>query len=227
MKNILFSILLLAGISSSAQNWDFEKPDYDKIEKDIGEKKSKLYYPKLMERYQDADSTMTLEEKRHLYYGYVFQPGYSPYSNSAFADSLRLVLQKEKHSKEDLNNIIRFGDSVFVDFPFDLTTMSYQLYALDKKGDKEKFYSAIIRSQVVFDALMSSGDGTSKKNAFYVINTSHEYALLNYLGFRFRGTQSLIEHYDYLTLAENKYGLSGLYFDVSPCLNFMENLLKD
>ena len=66
-----------------------------------------------------------------------------------------------------------------------------------------------------------------KKEAFYVIYTSHEYDLLNILGFQFGGSQSLIEHYDYLTLAENEAKIEGLYFDVSPCLNSMSKMFKE
>jgi len=39
--------------------------------------------------------------------------------------------------------------------------------------------------------------------------------------------QSLIEHYDYLTVAKNDAKIEGLYFDVSPCLNSMSNMFKE
>ena len=101
------------------------------------------------------------------------------------------------------------------------------MYALEQIGDRRNFEKKIVQLDIIVDALMSSGDGISKETAFYVINTSHEYALLGILGFGFGGQQSLIEHYDYLTLAENKEGVKGLYFDVSPCLKSLSGLLDD
>ncbi len=225
-KITILSILLFMGISSYGQRRNFEKPDYKEIEKNIQKKDSKLFYPSLMERYQRGDSTLTLEEKRHLYYGYTFQPSYSPYEESDYADSLRVMMQKEDHSESALNKIIQFGDSVLAENPFDFSAIDGQLYALDKKQENERVNAKIIQFRTLLDALMSSGDGKSKRNSFYVIYTSHEYVLLEVLGFQFGGSQSLIEHYDYLELVENEAGIKGLYFDISPCLNALSKMFK-
>ena len=59
----------------------------------------------------------------------------------------------------------------------------------------------------------------SKEEAFYVIDVSHEYNILDMLGLPYGGSQHLTEHYDYLSLGENNANLEGLYFDVSRCLS--------
>ncbi|MBT0607268.1 DUF4919 domain-containing protein [Aequorivita echinoideorum] len=227
MKKIILASLILISFFSYSQDWDFEKPDYQKIEKNIKKKNSNLFYESLMERFQNADSTMTLEEKRHLYYGYTFDEKYSPYSRSEYGDSLRAVLQKEKLDSVDLKKVVDFTNKMLVDNPFDLNAINYQLYSLEQLGDKTTFNKKVTQFRTVVDVLMSSGNGKSKEDAFYVIYTSHEYALLNILGFEFGGSQSLIEHYDYLTLAENEANLEGLYFDVTPCLNSMSKMFKE
>ena len=227
MKPILIISFLLFSVSSFSQDWKFESPSYDQIEKNIKTKKSNLFYDTLMNRFQRVDSTMTLDEKRHLYYGYSFNEKYSPYSRSDFNDSLKIILQKESHDKIDLDRIIKFGDSILVSNPFDLSTINYQLYALEQNENKEGFGNKFIQLTIIIDAIISSGNGKNKKDAFYVIYTSNEYNLISILGFEFGGTQSLIEHYDYLTIAENDAGIEGLYFDVSPCLNSMAEMFKD
>ena len=225
-KIILVSFILISSLSYS-QDWDFEKPNYKKIEKNIKKKNSNLFYESLMNRFQNADSTMTLEEKRHLYYGYTFDENYSPYSHSDYGDSLRVVLQKEKLDSLDLIKVVDFTDKMLLDNPFDLNAINYQLYSLEQMGDKTTFNKKVTQLRNIVDALMSSGNGKNKKEAFYVIYTSHEYDLVNILGFQFGGSQSLIEHYDYLTLAENEAKIEGLYFDVSPCLNSMSKMFKE
>ncbi|PVW14261.1 DUF4919 domain-containing protein [Marixanthomonas spongiae] len=227
MKKIILVSFILISFLSYSQDWDFEKPNYKKIEKNIKNKKSNLFYESLMNRFQNADSTMTLEEKRHLYYGYTFDENYSPYSRSDYGDSLRVVLQKEKLDSLDLIKVVNFTDKMLLDNPFDLNAINYQLYSLEQMGDKTTFNKKVTQLRIIVDALMSSGNGKSKKEAFYVIYTSHEYDLLSILGFQFGGSQSLIEHYDYLTLAKNEAKLEGLYFDVSPCLNSMSKMLKE
>ncbi|PIE49142.1 MAG: hypothetical protein CSA39_04145 [Flavobacteriales bacterium] len=227
MKKIILITFILISYFSYSQDWDFEKPNYKKIEKNIKNKKSNLFYKSLMNRFQNADSTMTLEEKRHLYYGYTFDKNYSPYSRSNYGDSLRVVLEKEKLDSLDLIKVVDFTDKMLLDNPFDLNAINYQLYSLEQMGNKTTLNKKVTQFRTIIDALMSSGNGKSKKEAFYVIYTSHEYVLLNILGFQFGGTQSLIDHYDYLTLAENEAKMEGLYFDVSPCLNSMSKMFKE
>ncbi|WP_162051865.1 DUF4919 domain-containing protein [Pontibacter pamirensis] len=221
---ILFTLLSM--LSGYAQSFYFEKPDYKKIEKAIKVEGSNYYYSALMERYNRADTTMTLDEKRHLYYGYSFQPKYSPYDSPDFADSLRAVLQKDQHSDADLKRILKYGDLLLADNPFDLRAINYQLYALEKLEKQEAFRKRLNQMNITIEALLSSGDGLKKESAFYVIYTTHEYDLLNILGFQFGGQQSLIEHYDYLKVAENPSQVEGMYFDVSPCLNSLNKMFK-
>lgn len=169
---------------------------------------------------------MTLEAKRNLYYGYTFQDKYSPYSRSTYSDSLKVYLNKETLLKEDYDKIISLCDLVLLENPFDLRTINFKLYCFEKQENEADLKKNAIKMNMIIEALLSSGDGISKETAFYVINTSNEYDLLNIIGFKFGGEQSLIEHYDYLTLAENKYNIPGFYFDVSPCLNHLNEKYK-
>lgn len=214
---VLFSCSHLFG-----QNLKLEKPNYSKIEKAIKKDQSELYYPKLMQRFLDSDTNMSLEEKRHLYYGFSFQPGYAPYGHSDYEDSLNSFLQKGSPNEQEYEKMIRFADSALLYNPFNNRVINAQLVAYEKLGNSDSFDKKLNQMRIIFDALFSSGDGRSKKTAFYVIYTSHEYDLLNVLDFEFGGEQGLIEHYDYLKVAPNSYGIEGLYFDVSPCLNSLK-----
>ena len=78
MRTILLLLFILLSFASFAQDWEFERPDYKKIETNIKNDKSNLLYDLLMAKFQEGDSTMSLEEKRHLYYGYTFQKNITP-----------------------------------------------------------------------------------------------------------------------------------------------------
>ena len=226
MKHLFTIFLLFVGLFSFSQGWDFEKPNYKKIEKNIKKKRSNLYYKTLMSRYMSADTTMTLEEKRHLYYGYSFHKNYSPYSSSDYSDSLNDVLDKEEFNNVDQQKIIKFSDYILKENPFDLSAINHQLFALEQTGNKEEFNKKLIQFKIVLDALMSSGNGLNKNDAFYVIFTSHEYHLLSILGLEFGGEQNLIEDYDYLKVAPNEFNIEGLYFEISPCLGSLMDMFK-
>ena len=88
-----------------------------------------------MERFKNGDSTMTIDEKRHLYYGYTFEDSYSPYSRSKYGDSLREILKKSELNDKELNNMHKFTDSMLMEKPFNFDVMNYQLYVFDKKQD--------------------------------------------------------------------------------------------
>jgi hypothetical protein len=224
MQRYILIILLALCQLVYSQEITLAKPNYKKISKEIKSKKSGFYYPDLMQRYLNSDSTFTLEQKRHLYYGYTFQPEYSPYTVRPYQDSIRVINRKDTLVEADYRALLRFADTLLAIDPFNLRALNTRLFVYDHEGDDQDFLLTLPRMNAIFDAIMSSGDGTSKETAFYVINVSHEYDILGYIGFNFGGQQSLVEHYDYLTVKKNQYGLSGLYFDISPCLKHLNSV---
>lgn len=219
MKKIILLVLLFNCFTIFSQEFKFEAPDYKKIENTIKDKKSTLYYPKLQLKFKAADSTMTLEEKRHYYYGYTFQKEYAPYSKSKHSEKLEDFQKKENLTQKEYEKATELCNLILSENPFDIRTRNYKSYCLDKSERKKELENNILKTNIIFETILSSGDGVTKETAFYVINTSNEYALLNALGFEYGGNQSLIEHYDFLTLKENQYKIKGFYFDISPCLN--------
>lgn len=79
-------------------SWEttFNPPQYDSVAENIQKKESNCYYPVLWARYQQGDSTLTLEEKRHLYYGYVFDKKFSPYNPGGDTKKAYAILEKER-----------------------------------------------------------------------------------------------------------------------------------
>lgn len=202
-----------------AQYWEFEKPVYEKIQQAVMDEASSLHYDKLLRRFQDADTTLSLTEKRHLYYGFVFHPNYVPDSGVAFKDSLELILEKTEHHQTDLSLLVNYASKILKKHPFDLEVMNYQLYAFETLQDTARMKHVLAKMDMVFQAMLSSGDGATKASAFYVIDPAHEHQLIHILGMKFEGKQSLSTNYDYLELAANDIGLEGLYFEISPYLN--------
>ena len=54
-------------------------PDYERLSKLVNDPQGPYYYPDLVRRFAQADTTLTLEQMHCLYYGYVFQKDYDPY----------------------------------------------------------------------------------------------------------------------------------------------------
>src|ERR1700754_3390543 len=96
MKKLLTILAIFFNSSLYAQ--DFTPVDRTQVEKVVTDPNSENYYPKLLKRYQEFDSTLTLEHYRLLYYGFVFQEKYSGY-NDHKKKEIRDLFQKEDYKK--------------------------------------------------------------------------------------------------------------------------------
>lgn len=217
---ILFSLFTLPIFS---QNQDFVKPDYALIEKNVKDKDSPYHFKKLFSRYTKADTTMTLQEKRHLYYGYSFQDEYEPYERATPHKDLNEILAKEDLTKSDYEKILIHSANILKEYPFSVRMKEYRIFSYKELGMHKEAENETVQASMILDAILSTGDGTTKEKSFYVINTMNEYEIIYILGFEFDGQQELINHqYDYLTVSENSYNLKGLYFEVSRSLSTLK-----
>ncbi len=224
MKKVLF-ILFALSCAAWAQPKG-ERPDYGAIKKLIGDKKSENYFPKLMDRYTERDTTMTTENYRNLYYGFVFQKAYNPYGRSDKLDDLRQYDDLEKLDKGELKKVLSLTNDVLKDDPFDLNTMNMQAYVYHLSGDDATARKISTTIGKIFLTIMGSGDGKTCDTGFHVQSISHEYVVLHIIGLE-SASQSLVDHCDYLAFEKGKYNIDGLFFDVSKMQeSMMESLGK-
>lgn len=62
---LLFSILIISSIAYS-QTKQYEAPDYKMISKNIENRDSEFYYPKLMDKLKASDTLITEEQYNHF-----------------------------------------------------------------------------------------------------------------------------------------------------------------
>ena len=177
-----------------------EKPDFEYIRTVTLDPESKFYFPKLMEKYNRNDTTMTQEEYRNLYLGYIFQEDYDPYRTSPYAevtDSLRL---KQTHTRQEIDTIKKYAELTLRDNPFDLRQMSFLVHVLK---ERRKDMSAKIweyRLEHLLGAIKSTGTGEDQENAFFVIYPMHEYDMVELLGYEATDVDFIEPGYDYLSV---------------------------
>jgi hypothetical protein len=229
MKSLPVLILLcLLGTSLAfSQNSRHIAPDFEAIKAEIEDEESDMYYPVLLERFEDGDTSMTLDETRHFYFGYRFQEDYRPYGRPSKMDALMKVVKQKNHKKKHFKKIVSYASQVLKEEPLNINAMSYKLYALRKTNQPERYVQLFSQMRIVFDAISSTGDGLTKETAYHVVYVAHEYNMLDYLEYDFGGKQSLVYPCDLLNLAANDDGIEALYFDVSSCLSHLADLMKD
>lgn len=197
----------------------FVKPDYEQIKQNIENPQSDFYYSKLWDKFQQGDSTMTLEEKRYLYYGYVFNKNYSPYLSIPNAEQVNNILNKEEPTINEWEELVSLLNASLKIQPFSCRYLYYQSVAynaLNKHVDADRNMKKI---EYIIDALTSTGDGLSKETAIHVIAVSNEYDYLFMNNFSMNRQALINGGYDVLYLNPNEAGLEEIWFDVNQSLN--------
>ncbi|MFH6999534.1 DUF4919 domain-containing protein [Flavobacterium sp. FlaQc-57] len=216
-RKFLPLVLFLIGITVFAQETTFKILDYKAIEKEIKDKSSSYYYPKLMERLVSNDTLLNQDEYRHLYFGYVFQPKYSAFWTSPDDKKLREYYGKEKLEPTDCDEIIKLANHSLNDFPFDLRLLNFLGYVYHVKGNEELAQKTSFKFHNIINAILSSGDGKQCETGFHVLVVSHEYVVLNVFELETK-SQSLIGKCDYLSFEKGKYKVDGVYFNIEKML---------
>ena len=219
---LVFSCFAAAILAAPAK-LKTEKPDLDKIKADVLNPRSEFYYPKLEARYSRNDTTMTPEEFRHFYLGYMFQEDYDPYRESEFDKVLERYREMDasKYTPHQIDSIIVFSEKTLKDNPFDLRQMSVLVHASQEMGNAMKAKIWEYRLENILGAIKSTGSGEDIDNAFYVIYPMHEYNMIQLLGYEPTAVDFPADGIDYISVrpeANSKRKISkpveGFYFNV-------------
>lgn len=214
LKPFLFFSLIFISTFSFSQQKEYEAPNYKVIQKNIENKDSEFYYPKLMDKLKANDTLITNDQYRHLYFGYTFQKEYHPYKISENEKKLIPYFQSKDLKKSDYAEIIKISNASLKEFPLNLRVMNFLAYIYHLDGNETMAKKVSHNFYGLFGAIFSSGDGRDCKTGFHVIAVSHEYVVMNILQLE-TASQSLSGDCDYLSLEKDKYKLPGVYFNIT------------
>lgn len=191
--------------------------DFDSIGTAVNDPKSRYYYPRLLEKFLSNDTVLRHEDYRHLYYGYTYQEDYDPVrmSVSDYPENIRDLYYKKDFTRAECDTIIKYAELTLRDNIFDLNQMNFYIFALKKKAKNTLASIRQYKLNHLVAAILSSGNG-SKEKPWVVISVSHEYNLLNMLGFVATGHKDEGNNIDYILVEQkDKNSPEGFYFDVS------------
>ena len=216
---------------SISQYSEFLVPNYEWLGRTINDPSSPFYYPSLLKRFAEADTSLTIEEIHSLYYGYVLQKDYSPYLHLEEEDQAREILNQDKVTKKDAEKAIKLLDKAVEKAPMHLRLYMYLHYArtLVYGEDSKPVNDDAFRYVALISAIAASGDGSDYESAFHVAIVAHSYNFMNYYGFKPTG-QSLQsnkgQQFDVFPLEENEFDYDELYVNVTPCLAYLSKMFS-
>lgn len=229
-KTFLLIALFLTSATLFAQSF-FSKPDYYVIKERTKDKSAEMYYPKLLERYNNNDTTLDIKEYRMLYYGRFFnknvgKPLVSQFSKAS--EERREYMSKDSLTEEDYRAIVKLSDKILKEYPFNLRTLYSTFRVHMELGDTAAAEPYLQKTRNIVSTILSTGDGLSEETAFHVLEISDEYFVLNAIGYTSTGKQNLtLSKCDRLEVEENDNNVEALYFDVKQIFEGYKEMFKD
>jgi len=207
-------LLTLAGVSGQAQT-SFRTVDRKEVEQLVSDVSLRSFYPALLDRFNAFDSTLTPEDYRLIYYGFVFQPAYVWDADQRKGEMSRAM----QASQYDL--VVRMADSVLQINPISLAAHYFRAYAMMNINEKDSSYQKYIRRYSgLRDAILSSGDGLHCNTAFKTIFMEDEYEIMyNYFEVDSNLDPSVQYPCERFTVTPSgSYPHSEIFFDASEVL---------
>jgi hypothetical protein len=214
MKSLLLSgILYLIPFITQAQ---FILPDYGKIEKEIADKNSPYYYPGLLKRYVNNDTTLAIDDYTYLYYGKLFtkESDFPSENTSNLMTKRRALFEKDKPTTEEGKQIADITLKLLENDPVnmgEMATLVNYYYSINDTVQAKKYIHQV---RMLLAVVKLTGDGKSSKTAYHVSDVSDEYFMLSVLGYRLTSQSLTPEECDYIAVASNEDNVKGIYFDV-------------
>ncbi|MBR9859854.1 DUF4919 domain-containing protein [bacterium] len=227
MKAPLFIILALFLLVPDTKADTISNIDFTSIEAAISDSNGDFFYPKLMQKLRDRDTSISTEEYQHIYFGQVFQDNYAPYGIPENFEKIRKYWKKGK-----LKTVMELCREDFNSKPTDLRILDYMISSCMKwdMTDSLKIYRHFYHGMI--KAIIASGDGKSIETAMVVASPRDEYQVLYYWGLKSEG-QALIRGTDRLTISKDQPRIKGqkkikeLYFNIKyPFGSLIRGLIK-
>ena len=218
MKKIIAASALMTLMTASALAQEVQAPDYREIRIAIQNAKGPNYYPHLMRRYLENDTTLTMEQYRALYYGYTLQEDFVPYQqeHKALFDIRRKIVEA-KGSKTVCPEAIKVSKAALDNNPFDLMAISTMTFAYLQLNDTVSYQLWNDKQNSLLDAIVSSGDGEDIEGAIHVTDIEHEYEVLNRMGLQVESDSLCNDQVEYLKVKENAEDVRGVFFNFGAC----------
>lgn len=238
MKKIILALIifLVPHFLLAQEEFWVNPPDYTKIEKSVTSKKSPQYYPKLVKKFANCDTTLVPEDVVALYYGQAYQKGFSALGHLVLGlDTIRNMLRGDTLTPGDVKKIVDLANEEISEAPADPRLYYYkfiaQNYSVKMHGaDSNEATKSYIQFMALTNTIVNSGDGKSMNHAMHVINVSDEYFIMNMIGVDPKSQHLIFDeghYYDMFLLDTNDLALDTLWFNIDIHFSMLNKTFSD
>ena len=180
---------------------------------------SPYYYTNLMLKYRNGTAPLSDLEYYYLYYGYMYDENYRPFSENEALDKMLLVMagiNPDAPTVMQLESLIENGAAAMEVDPFNpkvLNMMAYAYGALGDKSREELYYNHL---NGILSTIESTGTGLKEEERWHVLMFSHAYDLLASKGYAYSEIRIISREAMFIPIAQRpKERIKGFYFDYS------------
>jgi hypothetical protein len=212
MRNLFFISAILFPLVLSAR--EYRTPDNDSILARIDDPASSSYYPLLMGRYMNGERELSADDYYHLYYGYAFQPQYSPLDPLPGMDEILTVLDRSiEPDSAGCAAIVANGKKVLRKDPFNPQALNLMAYAYTILGDTVSARTNAIRVERILRTIRDSGSGVKASSPWVVLAFSHAEDVLASLGLQAASRRVVSRTVEYIDIGRREGKIKGFFFD--------------
>lgn len=213
------SLLLSTSLSAQDAEVELRIPDEDDIIHQTLSTTSPYYYTNLLLKYRNGSEPLTDEEYYYLYYGFLHQEAYRPFTENRALDAMLTIMSgidPERPTVGQLESLIERGIEAMECDPFCpkvLNMLAYAYGALDDPKREQLYFDHL---NGILRAIESSGTGRKEESPWHILMFSHAYDLLASKGYRYSEARIISRSVEYISLTQkNADKIKGFYFDYS------------
>ncbi len=211
MKKILCFALIIISLHSFSQK--ISKIDFDLIKAQTTDINSQLYYPKLIAKFQDNDSTLKLDDYQYIYYGFIYDSRYNPSANNPLEDTLAKYYKTGFYDKS-----VVLAKQILESDPLNVEVIFTLSYSYKKLGQSDLATKTSKKARKIIATIVQSGDGHTLESAFVIINQRDEYQVANELKLQ-RSDNMLTGNCNFVRyLSPNTFDIESLFFNIEKPL---------
>jgi len=213
MKKIICYSLIFISLQAFSQKLSLI--DFDAIKAQTTDVNSIFYYPKLMDRFQNNDSTLKLTDYQYIYYGFIFDSRYNPLDINPLEDSLAKSYKSGQYEKSLL-----FAKQILESDPVNVEIIFTLSYIYKKMGNSDLATKISKKARKIIATIVQSGDGQTLETGLVVINQRDEYQVANELKLQ-RSTNLITGNCNFVRyLSPNTFDIESLYFNIEKPLQY-------
>ena len=222
IRRLLSIILIVVALPMATMAQEDDKvrvPDEEDILRQTLSTSSPYYYTNLLLKYHNGSEKLTADEYFYLYYGYLYQEDYRPFSKNEALDEMLMLMSSvdtSKPSVSQLEAIIERGVEALDIDPFNPKVLNILAFAYGALGDsrREQLYYDHLNN--ILATIESTGTGLKEGSPWHVLMFSHAYDLLAAKGYQYGEGKIISRTVEFVPVVKRaSEKTKGFYFDYS------------